>query len=85
MIAKNYLFDDFLQKEMARTSSAVQLNLVLQVLHLTWLFSNFEEQKEFRSMDMPVSTIALHTEHLIKRDAIFTIPLLAPFQVQKVF
>jgi hypothetical protein len=49
------------------------------------LFSNFEEQKESKSMETPVSTIALQTEHLIKRDDIIITPITLAFQCIKVF
>ena len=59
------------QNEIARTSSLSQANSVLQVLHRVLLFSNSDVQKEAKSTLNPVSTIALHSGHLIKSLGIF--------------
>jgi hypothetical protein len=59
----------FWQNEMAKTSSLLQAICFLQVwfLQTTPLFDRFEEQNIDKFMEIPVSTIALHSGHLIKR------------------
>ena len=53
---------------MAKTSSLLQTSFALQVwfVQTAGLFTSFEEQKAAKSIETPVSTMALHSGHLIK-------------------
>jgi hypothetical protein len=61
------------QNEIAKTSSLLQLILVLQVcsVQIVVSFTFFELQKIDKFIETPVSTMALHSGHLIKRRGIF--------------
>jgi hypothetical protein len=58
-----------LQKETANTSSLFQGIIVPQLLHCVLLFRSVEEQKEAKSIEIPVKTIALHFGHLTNKSA----------------
>jgi hypothetical protein len=63
------------QNEMAKKSSLPQAIFALQVcsVQTAELLTSFEAQKMDRFMDVSVSTMALHSGHLIKRrDMLFT-------------
>jgi hypothetical protein len=58
---------------MAKTSSLPQVIFVLHVcsVQTAALFTSFEAQKIDRVIETPVSTMALHSGHLIKRLGMF--------------
>jgi hypothetical protein len=60
------------QNEIAKMSSLLQLILALQVcsVQIVALFTIFEAQKIDKFIETPVSTMALHSGHLIKRRGI---------------
>ena len=63
------------QNEIAKTSSLPQVIFALHVcsVQTAMLFTSFEAQKMDTFIETPVSTIALHSGHLIKRrDTLFT-------------